>query len=86
MSNAVDILFIGGPNHNVMYDVPKPYVSSYPMDFPSTGIVFYERRSFHHTNGKQYHVAVLLDSGLTDAYIEAMIDAYGMTPSWDLNP
>ena len=88
MSNAIDILHVGGPKDGVVVCTPRPAVKFYEYDVIEGGVYAYERIQ-HARDGFYSHVAIPATEGAenpTDEDINNAIDAYGFTPGWDINP
>ena len=92
MSNAIDILHVGGPKDGVMICAPRPAAKFYNYPVVDGGVPVGEysyERIQHAYNGFYYHIAIPATEGAenpTDEDINAAIDAYGFTPGWDINP
>lgn len=92
MSNAIDVLCVGGPKDGVVICMQRPAVKF--IEFPAiaglevVGIHTYERIQ-HEREGFYYHVAIPHGEGaeeVGDEDINVAIEAYGFTPGWDINP
>lgn len=92
MSNAIDVLCVGGPKDGVAICMPRPAAKF--IDFPAisgdmpVGVYTYERIQ-HVFDGKWYHIAIPAQEGAenpSDDDINAAILAYRFTPGWDINP
>lgn len=78
MTNAVDILLVGGPAHGRMVCARRP-VSANIDALTSGGIAVYKTEAFG-----RYWIARAVDLGITDEEVEAAIAYVNLQPSWDL--
>lgn len=90
MSNAIDVLCVGGPKDGVVICMPRPAAKfiNYPVLAGQGGVYTYERIQ-HERDGRYYHIAVPAGEGaeeVGDEDINVAIEAYGFTPGWDINP
>jgi hypothetical protein len=91
MSNAVDVLCIGGPMNATLVCVPRPGPSliEFPVatDETAEAVLTYTRRTWEDpVTGKKYHIAAREGDDVTDEQIIIEIVMHNMPPSWDLNP
>lgn len=75
MSNAVDILLVDGPHSGVVLCQPKPV--------PET--ITHAGATYTTDTYEQIHIAVYDPENIV-ADIDELIEASGLTPSWDLKP
>lgn len=86
MSNAVDVLLVGGPKDGMMVCVKRPVPSSY-THYSDQGDVTYPLTVFNF-GGLNFRVG-RYDESVTDAQVaEALFNATprGFGPAWDLMP
>lgn len=92
MSNAIDVLCVGGPKDGVVVCIQRPAAKF--IEYPAVsgmevvGTHTYERIQ-HDRDGRYYHIAVPVGDGVEEVGeedINAAIDAYNFTPGWDINP
>jgi len=85
MSNAIDIMCVGGPANGRMVNIPKPAPTF--IDFPvAGGITTYTRTTWTHTlTGKLFHIATRAEDEVTDDDIVFEVTMGNFTPAWDLN-
>lgn len=84
MSNAVDVLLVGGVASGRQMCALRPVVPELVWNDTDTMTAhIYEHRVFTSSDGKNYHVAVNDDS--SDFAIELLIDMLGFQPGWDIN-
>lgn len=87
MTNAVDILLVGGDANGHLVCMNRLHATTYIDTIGTLGVVTYSRIQWTHpTTGKLYWIAVE-DAALppTDAQVIAEIDAAKFNPAWDLN-
>lgn len=88
MSNAVDILCVGGPASGRLMCQPRPVPNNIEVFASGGGPTFYMYATQQWTNpvgGKKYWIAKRTVDTVSDSAIAALILAEGMPPSWDLN-
>jgi hypothetical protein len=87
MSNAVDILLVGGPAGDRMILASKERMSKY-YAFPyKSGEVSYTLQAWTHpVTGAKYHIGISDDWPVTDEEIAVAIVMGNFGPAWDLNP
>lgn len=84
MSNAVDVLLVGGVASGQQMCALRPVTPELVWNDTSTMTAhIYEHMVFTSSDGKKYHVALNDDSN--EAEIELLIDATGFQPGWDIN-
>jgi hypothetical protein len=86
MSNAIDILCVGGPANGKMVCMQKAAATTY-IEFPILpDDTRYTRRKWKHPlNEKMYHIASRDTDVVTDEQIIVEIVMANFTPAWDLN-
>lgn len=83
MSNAIDILCVGGPANGRMVCMHKKHLTTY-IEFP--GVTRYTRRQWEHPlTGKMFHIATIEGDDTTDDDIVFEVTMTNFTPAWDLN-
>lgn len=83
MSNAVDILFFGGPHHGMIHCAQRPLTGTYTVP-AADGEFVYEHRQ-HIRMMQRYHIAVLAGVDPSQEDVDELIDARGFNPAWDLH-
>lgn len=88
MTNAIDVLVIGGPADGKMVCMPRPastYIE-FPYTLPDDSLLRYTRRKWTDPNtGKVYHIATRDEDMVTDEQIAWTITIANFQPGWDLN-
>lgn len=86
MSNAIDIMCVGGPANGRMVCMQKNMLTTY-IDFPVVGgVVTYTRHKWEHPiTGKLFHIATRDGDDVTDDDIVFEVTMGNFTPAWDLN-
>jgi hypothetical protein len=85
MSNAIDILIVGGPADGRMVCMQRKQLSTF-VEFPTAeeGLATYARGKYAY-NGKLYHIATREEDALTNEQIDFAIVMNNHQPAWDLN-
>jgi hypothetical protein len=87
MSNAIDILVVGGPANGKQICMQREHQVPL-LGFVAEGVgeVTYTRRKWlHPTTGKLYHIAARDEDAVTDEQIIVEITMANFGPAWDLN-
>jgi len=89
MTNAVDVLLVGGPKHAQVACINRAAMPNY-IGMPENGIAdvySYIRHTWKHDDtGMLYHVGIGPGVQPTDSLVQNAIDLVQFPPSWDLNP
>lgn len=88
MTNATDILVVGGPAHGNMWCLNRETNAQHkPIEMlldPSMSVVYQPIEWWHPINERWYWIAVRDEDDTTDIDIAAEIAASGFQPAWDL--
>ncbi|HEX8586206.1 MAG TPA: hypothetical protein VF680_17570 [Allosphingosinicella sp.] len=90
MSNAVDVLLVGGPKNGSMLCVPRPVVNI-PVDAGQLQgdpeYIYNVQAWTDPLSGKRYWIGTREnDPPPNDSVVTVLILVQQMPPSWDLNP
>lgn len=87
MSNAVDVLLIGGVATGLQMCALRPVVPELTWNDTITMTAHtYEHIVYTSNDGKNYHIAIAEDEvDVDENEIEILIDAVGFQPGWDIN-
>lgn len=86
MSNAVDVLLVGGVASGRQMCAMRPVVPELVWNDTNTMTAhIYEHTVFTSSDGKKYHIALDGEDESSEAEIELLIDATGFQPGWDIN-
>lgn len=84
MTNAVDMLLVGGESHGRMICCRKPLSATYDVLSKDSDVETYKRREHtYYGTGKRYHIGTV-DDDVTDDFIDQTITATDFQPAWDL--
>ena len=87
MSNAVDILAVGGTHNGRQWCMQRAQMTTYiEAQAEGFGIVRYIRQQWEHPDTlKLYHIATPEGETVTSEQILAEIESANFQPAWDLN-
>lgn len=80
MSNAIDILFVGGPKHGHLICAPLPNSSTYSVPGADGEFVYQYRKHIYAM--QQYNIAVLQGVAVRDDEINDLIVALRFPSDW----